>query len=357
MPSNPRHVLSFATALLIGFASFADSVQAQGKELVIFAAASLKSALDETTANWVKKSGTPAPKISYGPSNGLAKQIEQGAPADLFLSADLDWIDYAAGRNLIKPETRIHLLANRLALIAPADSPAVVTIAAGVDLAPALGVGRLAMADVDAVPAGKYGKAALEKLHGWDKVEDRIAQTDNVRAANPNNKAGIMNGSVQPMSPAEKAILERLGERREELEGRTRELEMRERLLNSAEKKLDGRVGDLKALEEKSGGRAGKPTAEEAKAIKNLVIMYESMKPKDAARVFDGLGLDVLVPVVQQMNPRKMSEVLAAMSPDRAKKLTVALASSGRSASFERDANEAPLPGNELPAIAPAPQR
>lgn len=179
------------------------------------------------------------------------------------------------------------------------------------------------------------------------------AKAEAARAANPNNKAGIMNGSVQPMSPAEKAILERLGERREELEGRMRELEMRERLLNSAEKKLDGRVGDLKALEEKSGGSAGKPAVEEAKAIKNLVIMYEAMKPKDAARVFDRLGLDVLVPVVQQMNPRKMSEVLAAMSPDRAEKLTVALATSGRSANVERVANEAPLTGNELPAIAP----
>ena len=183
------------------------------------------------------------------------------------------------------------------------------------------------------------------------------AKAEAARAANPNNKAGIMNGSVQPMSPAEKAILERLGERREELEGRMRELEMRERLLNSAEKKLDGRVGDLKTLEEKSGGPAGKPAIEEARAIKNLVIMYESMKPKDAARVFDRLGLDVLVPVVQQMNPRKMSEVLAAMAPDRAEKLTVALATGGRSAGIERVANEAPLPGNELPAIAPAPRR
>ncbi|MGX1742740.1 MotE family protein [Bosea sp. NPDC055353] len=183
------------------------------------------------------------------------------------------------------------------------------------------------------------------------------AKAEAARAANPNNKAGIMNGSVQPVSPAEKAILERLGERREELEGRMRELEMRERLLNSAEKKLDGRVGDLKVLEEKAGGAAGKPAVEEAKAIKNLVIMYEAMKPKDAARVFDRLGLDVLVPVVQQMNPRKMSEVMAAMSPDRAEKLTVALATGGRGAGIERVANEAPLPGNELPAIAPAPQR
>jgi flagellar motility protein MotE (MotC chaperone) len=187
-----------------------------------------------------------------------------------------------------------------------------------------------------------------------DKKEAE-AKAEAARAANPNNKAGIINGTAQPVSPAEKAILERLGERREELEGRMRELEMRERLLNSAEKKLDGRVGDLKALEEKTGGPGAgtAAAAEEAKAIKNLVIMYESMKPKDAARVFDRLGLDVLVPVVQQMNPRKMSEVLAAMAPDRAEKLTVALATSGRSASVERVTNEASLPGNELPAIAP----
>lgn len=194
------------------------------------------------------------------------------------------------------------------------------------------------------------GTATDPKKEQEKKVAE--ARAEAARIANANNKAGIMNGSVQPVSPAEKAILERLGERREELEGRMRELEMRERLLNSAEKKLDGRVGDLKTLEEKVSP-AAKASADEAKAIKNLVIMYESMKPKDAARVFDRLGLDVLVPVVQQMNPRKMSEVLAAMAPDRAEKLTVALATSGRSASVERVANEAPLPGNELPAIAP----
>lgn len=186
--------------------------------------------------------------------------------------------------------------------------------------------------------------------------KDAEAKAEATRAANPNNKAAIMNGTTKALSPAEKAILERLGERREELEGRMRELEMRERLLDSAEKKLDGRAGDLKALEEKVSP-AAKASADEAKAIKNLVIMYESMKPKDAARVFDRLGLEVLVPVVQQMNPRKMSEVLAAMSPERAERLTVALATSGRIPMFERAANEAPLSGNELPAIAPAPQR
>lgn len=186
--------------------------------------------------------------------------------------------------------------------------------------------------------------------------KDAEVKADAARAANPNNKAALMNGTAKPLSPAEKALLERLGERREELEGRMRELEMRERLLDSAEKKLDGRAGDLKALEEKVNP-AAKASADEAKAIKNLVIMYESMKPKDAARVFDRLGLEVLVPVVQQMNPRKMSEVLAAMSPERAERLTVALATSGRMPAFERASNEAPLPGNELPAIAPTQQR
>ncbi len=179
------------------------------------------------------------------------------------------------------------------------------------------------------------------------------AKAEAARAANPNNKAGIMNGTAQPVSPAEKALLERLGERREELDGRMRELEMRERLLDTAEKKLDGRVGDLKTLEEKNSP-AARAAVEESKAIKNLVIMYEAMKPKDAARVFDRLSLDVLVPVVQQMNPRKMSEVLAAMAPERAEKLTIALATSGRGPALDRVASEAALPGNELPAIAPA---
>lgn len=183
------------------------------------------------------------------------------------------------------------------------------------------------------------------------------AKAEAALAANPNNKAGIINGTAQPVSPAEKAILERLGERRGEIESRMRELEIRERLLDTAEKRLDGRAGDLKAIEEKNSTAAPKPAVEEAKAIKNLVIMYEAMKPKDAARVFDRLGLEVLVPVVQQMNPRKMSEVLAAMAPERAEKLTVALATSSRAAQPERLAVEMPLPSNELPAITPVPQR
>ncbi len=184
----------------------------------------------------------------------------------------------------------------------------------------------------------------------------KAAQAEAASAANPYNRAAIMNGSAAPVSPAERALLERLGERREEIEARMRELEMRERLLDTAEKKLDGRVGDLKQIETKVEGPKA-AAAEEAKAIKNLVIMYEAMKPKDAARVFDRLGHDVLVPVVQQMNPRKMSDVLAAMAPDRAEKLTVALASSGRGPGQDRSVENAQLPGNELPAIAPPPRR
>jgi molybdate transport system substrate-binding protein len=178
-----RHVIALAAVLLGGLAPLATGAQAQPKELVIFAAASLKNALDETAAAWVKETGKPAPKISYAASNVLAKQLEQGAPADLFLSADLDWMDYAAGKGLIRPESRVTLLANRIALIAPSDSTATVALAPGVDLSAALGQGRLAMGNVDSVPAGKYGKAALEKLGGWDKVKDKVAQADNVRAA------------------------------------------------------------------------------------------------------------------------------------------------------------------------------
>jgi flagellar motility protein MotE (MotC chaperone) len=172
-------------------------------------------------------------------------------------------------------------------------------------------------------------------------------------AANPNNKAAVINGTERPMSPAERALAEKLTQRREEIEARMRELEMRERLLDTAEKKLDGRVDDLKSLEakvERDGG--GRTAADEAKAIRNLVIMYENMKPKDAARVFNRLALDVLVPVVQQMNPRKMSEVLAAMAPESAERLTIALAQGARTTMAAQPATT-PLPAGELQAVEP----
>ncbi|MFI5031795.1 MAG: molybdate ABC transporter substrate-binding protein [Reyranellales bacterium] len=149
--------------------------------LVIFAAASLKNALDEVAAGW-KDSGKPAPKISYAASSALAKQLEQGAPADLFISADLDWMDYVEKKDLIRKDTRVNLLGNKIVLIAPRDSKITVDVK-GFDLSKALAGGKLAMANVDSVPAGKYGKAALEKLGAWDGVKGSIAQAENVRAA------------------------------------------------------------------------------------------------------------------------------------------------------------------------------
>src|SRR6478672_12555252 len=158
------------------------SVSAQGKNVVVFAAASLKDALDEIARQWQRETGKKA-VISYAASNTLIKQIEQGAPADMFISADLDWMDYGQQKGLIKPDTRSNLLGNRLVLIAPKDSNISANIQPGFDLAALLKGGRLAMGNVDAVPAGKYGKASLEKLGVWDSVKDKIAQAETVRAA------------------------------------------------------------------------------------------------------------------------------------------------------------------------------
>jgi molybdate transport system substrate-binding protein len=170
-----------ATATLI-IGSPQPAAQAQGGELVVFAAASLKNALDAINAQWQKETGKKA-LISYGASPTLAKQIEQAAPAQMFISADLDWMDYLAQRNLIKPETRSNLLGNRIVLIAHNDKAQPIDIKPGFDLAKALGDGRLSMANVDSVPAGKYGKAALEKLGVWSSVSGKLAQAENVRAA------------------------------------------------------------------------------------------------------------------------------------------------------------------------------
>lgn len=148
----------------------------------VFAAASLKTALDAASADYQKSTGNKI-VASYAGSSALAKQIEQGAPADVFISADLDWMDYVAKAKLIKDETRFNLLGNRLVLIAPASSTASLKIEPGFKLADALGEGRLAMADVKSVPAGKYGSAALRKLGIWDAIEPKVAQAENVRAA------------------------------------------------------------------------------------------------------------------------------------------------------------------------------
>jgi molybdate transport system substrate-binding protein len=175
-----REWLGLALATAVAPLSMA---RAQADGMVVFAAASLKNALDDIAAAWTKETGKTAPKISYAASSALAKQMEQGAPADLFISADTDWMDYVEKKDLIKKDTRVDLLGNKIVLIAPRDSKVAVEIKPGFDLAKALGGGKLAMANVDSVPAGKYGKAALEKLGAWNGVKDSIAQAENVRAA------------------------------------------------------------------------------------------------------------------------------------------------------------------------------
>ncbi|MET0746021.1 MAG: molybdate ABC transporter substrate-binding protein [Microvirga sp.] len=176
--------LCLVIPLLLGLTTYPSSgPRAQEKELVVFAAASMKNALDEAADTFARQTGKPAARISYAASNTLAKQIEAGAPADVFISADLDWMDYLAQKNLIRPETRISLLGNRIVIVAPKGSARPIAVQPGFDLASGLGGGRLAMGNVDAVPAGKYGKAALEKLGAWDGVKDHVAQAESVRAA------------------------------------------------------------------------------------------------------------------------------------------------------------------------------
>ena len=137
----------------------------------------------------------------------------------------------------------------------------------------------------------------------------------------------VIDLATKPASPAERAILERLGERRQELDARARELEIRENLLKSAEKRLDGRVNELKTIEQQAGGSAARKDAEDAARLKGLVTMYENMKPKDAAKIFDRLEMPVLIAVVSQIKPRVMADILAQMQPDAAERLTTELAS------------------------------
>lgn len=169
-------------ALILALALAFSSIPAQAKDVVVFAAASLKNALDDAASAWMRQTGKKA-AISYAASSALAKQIESGAPADIFFSADLDWMNHAASRELVRLETRVDLLGNSLTLIARKDAAMHVVLQPGLDLSATLGDGRLAIGQVNAVPAGKYGKTALEKLGAWDGVKDKLAQTENVRAA------------------------------------------------------------------------------------------------------------------------------------------------------------------------------
>ncbi|WP_103256756.1 molybdate ABC transporter substrate-binding protein [Tabrizicola aquatica] len=157
------------------------SAQTALAEVTVFAAASLKTALDQVAADFTQATGTPV-TLSYAGSPALARQIAQGAPADLFLSASTEWMDDLAARGLIQPASRRDLLGNRLVLIGPPDAAPVI-LSPDLDLPALLAGGKLSMALVDAVPAGQYGKEALTTLGLWSFVEKDVVQSDNVRAA------------------------------------------------------------------------------------------------------------------------------------------------------------------------------
>jgi len=165
-------------ALFAGPSSAADA----GQPVVVFAAASLTDALNEVGAAFTKETGVVI-KPSFAASSALAKQIESGAPAEIFFPADEEWMDYLEKQQLLAPGTRHDVLANKLVLVAPADSTAKVKITTGAALVKAIGDARVATGDPDSVPVGKYAKAALTKLGAWDQLAPRLVRAENVRGA------------------------------------------------------------------------------------------------------------------------------------------------------------------------------
>ncbi len=191
-------------------ARLAESATTATKPVVVFAAASLKNALDAISKEWVAKTGNKT-TLSFAASSAIAKQIEAGAPADLFISADLKWMDWLAERKLIDAASRKTLLGNTLVLVAPKDSKVELKIENGFALAAALGDGRLAMGDPKSVPAGTYGQAALSNLGVWEQVSSKVAGAENVRAAlayvaRGETPLGIVYGSDAKSEPQVKVV-------------------------------------------------------------------------------------------------------------------------------------------------------
>jgi molybdate transport system substrate-binding protein len=168
-------------ALIVLFLGFR-TVAAQAADVTVFAAASLSDALQSVGKTWQQKSGRTV-AFSFAASSVLAKQIQASAFADMFISADTDWMDYLDNRGMMAHETRVNLLGNHLVLVAPSDSKLMLKIVPHFDIAGALQGGRLAVADTDTVPAGKYAKTALTALGVWNVVVDHLAQAENVRVA------------------------------------------------------------------------------------------------------------------------------------------------------------------------------
>ena len=176
------HWLLLACGLSAAIPCAVHAEGAKNPELLIFAAASLTDVLNEQGAVWRRTGGRPV-KLSFAASSVLARQIEAGGAADVFISADQEWMDYLQSRGLIDKATRRNLVGNRLVLIAPADSTLELKIAPGFDLAGTLGKRRLATGDPDTVPVGRYARSALVSLGVWNRIQDRLVRADNVRSA------------------------------------------------------------------------------------------------------------------------------------------------------------------------------
>lgn len=177
-----RRLLASLAFLFMAVAAVIQPAAAQQTGPLVLAAASLQESMNAAADAWAAK-GHPRPKISFAGSSALARQIEAGAPADIFVSADEPWMDAVQSKGLLRPKTRVPFLTNSLVLVAPANTPRRLTIAPGFPLAAALGSSRLAVADTSAVPAGVYAKQALTRLKVWPSVQGKLAPAENVRAA------------------------------------------------------------------------------------------------------------------------------------------------------------------------------
>ena len=212
-------------------------------------------------------------------------------------------------------------------------------------------ISETAESDITGSVAAKKDEAKKDEKKGDAKKEEPKKEEAKKEEAKP-----VEQRPPDPLPPpapsaSERAVLERLQERRGAMDERAREMEMREALLQAAERKIDGRITDLKAIEDKLDAGAKAEKAEIDKQLKTVVVMYETMKPKDAARVFDRLKLDVLVPVASAMKPQRMAEILAAMSPEAAERLTVAMATKGIEAQSMPASAANAAPAGELPRI------
>jgi molybdate transport system substrate-binding protein len=207
--TNHKPARLIAIALLTG--ALLTSNMARAGELIVFAAASLKNGLDDAAALYEKNTGDSI-ALSYAGSSALARQIEQGAPADIFFSADIEWMNYLDKNGLIDSDSRVSLLGNEIVLVSPKASDATLTVGPGMDIAALLGAdGRLAMGEFNSVPAGLYAKAALEYFDVWDGLADRIVQTENVRialafVANGEAPLGIVYATDAAAEPAVKIL-------------------------------------------------------------------------------------------------------------------------------------------------------